>query len=282
MVTILFRGFYTVASGMIAQQRRTELLTNNMANANTPGYKADQSVIRSFPDMLMSRLGNTQIPTDDPLQLKTLNRVGAINAGVYMQETLPLFTQGQINETELTTDVALIDGNVPTNPATGKPGAFLFRLENQGQGESYTRNGNFTLDGQGFLVNPQGLYVLSDEGTRIQLQNDDFSVEADGRILVEDAEVNRIGISFAENPQALLKEDNGLFRTADETNLPSAYTTPEATFSMQQGFLEGSNVDSARTMTDMLTAYRAFEANQKVLQAYDRSMEKAVNEIGRV
>lgn len=271
-----------MASGMIAQQRRTELLTNNMANANTPGYKADQSVIRSFPDMLMSRLGNNQIPTDNPLQLKTMNRVGAINAGVYMQETLPLFTQGQINETELTTDVALVDGFVPVDGETGKPGALLFRLENQNQGESYTRNGNFTLDAQGFLVNPQGLYVLSDTGSRIQLQNDDFTVAPDGRIFVDDVQSNRIGISFAQRPETLIKEDNGLFRTFDEANLPSAYTTPDVSFSMQQGFLESSNVDAARTMTDMLTAYRAFEANQKVLQAYDRSMEKAVNEIGRV
>ena len=66
----MFRGFNTVASGMIAQQRRTELLTNNMANANTPGFKADQSTIRSFPEMLMSRLGPTQIPTKDPISGK--------------------------------------------------------------------------------------------------------------------------------------------------------------------------------------------------------------------
>ncbi len=55
----MFKGFYTVATGMIAQQRRTELLTNNLSNANTPGFKADQSTIRSFPDMLMSSVGNT-------------------------------------------------------------------------------------------------------------------------------------------------------------------------------------------------------------------------------
>lgn len=282
MVILLFRGFYTVASGMIAQQRRTEMLTNNMANANTPGFKADQSVIRSFPDMLMSRLGNEQIPTDDPMQLKSMNRVGAINAGIYMQETLPLFTQGQVKDTELPTDFALIDGVLPIDEGTGKPGALFFRLESQNEGESYTRNGNFTLDADGFLVNPQGLYVLSDTGTRIQLQNDDFKVDGDGRIFVGDLEENRIGISFAQTPDTLMKTDNGLYRTADQTILPSAYTTQEVSFSIQQGFLEGSNVDAARTMTDMLTAYRAFEANQKVLQAYDRSMEKTVNEIGRV
>ena len=61
----MFKGFYTAASGMIAQQRRTEMLTNNMANANTPGYKADQSSVRSFPEMLLSRLDYETIPVDE-------------------------------------------------------------------------------------------------------------------------------------------------------------------------------------------------------------------------
>ena len=60
----MFKGFYTAASGMIAQQRRTEMLTNNMANANTPGYKADQSSVRSFPEMLLSRLDYKTIPAE--------------------------------------------------------------------------------------------------------------------------------------------------------------------------------------------------------------------------
>ncbi|AYC28845.1 flagellar hook-basal body protein [Paenisporosarcina cavernae] len=277
----MFRGFYTVASGMIAQQRRTELLTNNMANANTPGYKADQSVIRSFPDMLMARMGSKSLPVQDPLSMKKLSTVGGISTGVYMQETLPHFEQGQLLETELPTDIAMLQNTVPIN-ADGNPGAVLYRLENPVAGEYYTRNGNFTLDADGYLTNPQGLYVLSDTGQRIQLQNDDFQVEADGRLLANNQEVARIGVSFSAAPESLLKEENGLFRTADGQNLASAYDTDGVAFSMQQGFLEGSTVDSAKTMTEMLTAYRAFEANQKILQAYDRSMEKAVNEIGRV
>lgn len=278
----MFRGFYTVASGMVAQQRRTELLTNNMANANTPGFKADQSVVRSFPDMLLSRIGNTNLPVQKNLGLKTTKTVGAVNTGVYMQETIPLFSQGQIRETELPTDIALIDGVLPTDPESGLAGSIFFRLENgQGQ-ELYTRNGNLTLDADGYLVNPQGYYVLSENGQRIQLQNDDFSVLSDGRIMQEGAEVARLGISFAANPDLLVKQDNGLFSTNGNGTLPSAYTSQGVSFSMQQGYLEGSNVDPSKTMTEMLTAYRAFEANQKILQAYDRSMEKAVNEVGRV
>ena len=273
----MFRGFQTVASGMIAQQRKTELLTNNMANANTPGYKADQTTIRSFPNMLLSRLSS-----EGTLNGKKLTEVGELNTGVYMQETIGLLTQGQLKETELNTDIALIDGQLPQDEETGQTGAVFYRLENSAGGEAYTRNGSFTIDAEGFLTNPNGLYVLDSEGERIQLQNDDFQVESDGQIYEDGLAVAQIGISFSAQPETLVKQDNGLFQTSDGTNLTSAYDTENASFSMQQGYVEGSNVDTARTMTDMLTAYRAFEANQKVLQAYDKSMEKAVNEVGRV
>ena len=278
----MFRGFYTVASGMIAQQRRTELLTNNMANANTPGYKADQSVIRSFPEMFLSKLGPSSIPTEAPIKGKYATGVGAVGTGIYMQETIPLLQQGQLQGTDLNTDIALIDGELPKDVQTGQTGAIFYRLQHPVEGEAYTRNGSFTLDPGGFLTNAQGLFVLDSNGQRIQLQNDDFRVADDGQIYVNDQAVARIDVSFAAQPEKLLKQDNGLFKTVDGSNLPSAYNSANVSFSMQQGYIERSNVDSARTMTDLLTAYRAFEANQKILQAYDQSMQKAVNEVGRV
>lgn len=281
-VLYMFRGFHTVASGMIAQQRRTEVLTNNMANANTPGFKADQSVIRSFPNMLLSRIGTSSVPTETVLSGKTLTEVGGISTGVYMQETIALLTQGQLQETGLNTDISLIDGSLPVDAGTGQTGAIFYRLEHPVEGEAYTRNGSFTLDAEGYLTNAEGIYVLDSEGQRIQLQNDDFQVASDGQIYENDVAVAQIGISFAAQPDTLVKQDNGLFQTVDGTNLASAYDTANVRFSMQQGFIERSNVDATRTMTDLLTAYRAFEANQKVLQAYDQSMQKAVNEVGRV
>lgn len=267
---------------MIAQQRKTEILTNNMANANTPGFKADQSTIRSFPDMLLSAIGNTNVPTEKGLNFLQNDEIGSLNTGVYLQETLANYTQGSIYETNLSTDFALINGSMPTDEESGKAGTIFFSLEHPQGGEAYTRNGNFTLDGQGYLVNSQGLYVLSNTGERIQLQNDDFQLSQDGNIYVNNERVATLGVSFSANPDELLKQDNGLFRTVDGENLPTAYGQDGVTFAMQQSYLEGSNVDSAQSMTDLLTAYRAFEANQKVLQAYDKSMDKAVNEIGKV
>lgn len=279
----MFKGFYTVATGMVAQQRKTEIITNNMANANTPGFKSDQSTIRSFPDMLMSAVKTNQIPTQKGLADKTLHKVGALNTGVYLQETIADYTQGSIYSTGLSTDVALLDSTLPVDEASGNSGSIFFRLENPAGGESYTRNGNFVLDGQGNLVNPMGLFVLDSNGERIQLQNDAIRIDENGAIFDENGtQVGTLGVSFSQNPDVLVKQDNGLFRTIDGVDLPSAFTENGVTFGLQQAYLEGSNVDSARSMTDLLTAYRAFEANQKVLQAYDKSMDKAVNEIGRV
>lgn len=273
----MFRGFYTAGSGMIAQQRRTEMLSNNVANANTPGYKAEQSSIRAFPEMLLSRLDTARVPTEKGLHFKGLKQVGGVSTGIYMQETMPSFVQGQIRETGMTTDIAIVDGPMEVNEETGVAGTVFFTLEGENGGNFYTRNGNFTVNAEGFLTNPSGLYVLDDTGSRIELESDDFTVSDTGVISVNGTAAAALGISYAAEPDTLTKQDNGIFTAAGGEALPAG-----GTFSLQQGYLEQSNVDAARSMTDMLTAYRAFEANQKVLQAYDRSMEKAVNEVGRV
>ncbi|TFE04096.1 flagellar hook-basal body protein [Jeotgalibacillus salarius] len=278
----MFRGFYTVATGMLAQQRKTEMLTNNMSNVNTPGFKADQASMRAFPEMLLSSLGESKVPTQNGMSSNRMTQVGGLNTGVYMQEAVPLFTQGDLRETGLTTDLAILQGDLPINEETGIPGALFFALENEDGTDRYTRNGNFALDADGFLTTPGGQYVLDDNGERIELENDRFEVTDGGQIIQNGENVARIGVAYSDDPRALVKEGNELYRAPEGTVYPSAYDVADAGFTMTQGSLERSNVDSARTMTDLMTSYRSFEANQKVLQAYDRSMEKAVNEVGRL
>ncbi|OES44910.1 flagellar hook-basal body protein [Domibacillus iocasae] len=265
----MFKGFYTAASGMIAQQRRTEILTNNMSNANTPGYKADQTSVRAFPEMLLQRIDETSIPVENKLNLPFEPQIGSLNTGVYLQETIPNFRQGDLRETGLTTDLALQGESV------------FFTVQNAAGEPRYTRNGNFTLDLEGYLTTASGFYVQDTNGERIQLTSDQFEVDGSGQITENGQAIAQIGVAYAQNPNDLIKEGDGLYRI-DGAALPSAFGTDEAVFSIQQSFLEGSTTDTARTMTDMLSAYRSFEANQKVLTAYDRSMEKAANEIGRV
>lgn len=282
----MLRGFYTAASGMLTQQRRTEMLTNNMANANTPGFKADQASLRAFPEMLLQRMEEGgSIPTENGLRLPLSPQIGSLNTGVYMQEGLPQFMQGALRQTDLTTDIALADIEAPVDEESGLQGVTFFTVQNAQGDIRYTRNGNFTLDGAGFLTMPDGSYVLSTEGQPIQLQSDQFAVRQDGVILENNEEVAQLGIAFSAQPQAMVKEGSGLYRleTGEENPvLPSAFANADVRFDLQQGYIERSNVDVTRTMTDMMTAYRTFEANQKVLQAYDRSLEKAVTEIGRL
>ncbi len=278
----MFRGFYTVASGMLAQQRRTEMLSNNMANVNTPGFKADQSSMRAFPEMLLQHVDSKTIPTQKGLNLPSMANIGAINSGVYMQEATPNFSQGPLQDTQNFTDIALVNQIMPTDEESGFAGSTFFNIEGLDGNVKYTRNGNFTVDGNGFLTAANGQFVLDDAGQRIQVPDDQFRVDEQGQVFVNDQQIARLGISFAQNPNLLVKQGDGLFASVGNALLPSAYNQDGLAFTTNQGKLERSNVDPGRTMTDMMTAYRAFEANQKVLQAYDRSMEKAANEIGRV
>jgi flagellar basal-body rod protein FlgF len=272
----MFKGFYTVASGMFAQQRRTEMLTNNMSNANTPGFKADQATMRAFPEMLLQRFDKQQIPTENGLNLPFNKEIGTINTGVYMQEAIPKFIQGDLRETGRKTDVALLDVTMPEN------GSVFFTVRNTDGSVRYSRNGNFTIDAQGYLTTGSGHYVLDSAGQQIQLSSDRFTINESGVLTGENGESANLGVGFANDPRRLIKEGDGLFRTEDGAPLPNALGTAGVQFRTQQGFLEQSNVDVSKTMTDMMTAYRAFEANQKILQAYDKSMEKAANEIGRI
>lgn len=271
----MLRGLYSAASGMLTQQRRTEILSNNMANSNTPGFKADQSSLRSFPEMLINSLESGKTPLGNGKDITKSTQIGSLNTGVYIQESMALFKQGDIRETGRATDIALVDGNIPAN------GALLFTVENSNGEIRYTRNGNFTQDAAGFLTTNEGYYVLDSAGNRIQLQNADFTVTSNGTIIDGDQDIAQLNIALAENANELMKEGNGLFRIEGD-GLPSALNNPEISYSLSQGFVERSNVDVSQTMTDLMMAYRAFEANQKILQAYDRSLEKAVNEIGRL
>lgn len=276
----MLKGFYSAASGMIAQQRRTEMLTNNIANANTPGFKADQSSLRAFPEMLLQRMEAVNIPTKNGNRMSTMTTIGGINTGVYMQEAIPMFKQGDLQETGINTDIALIEGFLPINGETNQRGALFFTVQNEAGEIRYTRNGNFAIDSEGHLTTNEGYYVLDQNGNRVQLQSENFQVGQDGTIIENGGALTRLNIAYAENPNELMKEGNGLFFSNNE--LPSAIGNEEISYSLNQGFIERSNVDVAQTMTEMMTAYRAFEANQKILQAYDKSLEKAVNEIGRI
>ncbi|MCA1010879.1 flagellar hook-basal body protein [Halobacillus halophilus] len=274
----MLRGFYTAASGMLANQRMQETLSNNMSNVNTPGYKADQGTMRAFPELLLEQMGSRSLPGfTSSRNIPVQHPVGSLNTGVYMQEAVPAFTQGDLRETGVGTDLALLQRNVPD-----ESGSVFFDVQNEAGELRYTRNGNFTVDGEGFLTTNQGNYVLDQSGNPIETNGLEFKVSEEGIINV-DGQAIPLGLSYSTAPEDMMKEGGDLYRLGEDgTQLIDVRDDNTVEVDVKQNFLESSNVNSARTMTEMMNTYRSFEMNQRVLKAYDQSMQKTVTEIARL
>ncbi|MTT31035.1 flagellar hook-basal body complex protein [Terrilactibacillus sp. BCM23-1] len=269
----MIRGFYTAAEGMLTQQKRQQMLTNNLANANTPGYKSDQATQRSFPEQLIARLGGA-----DPSK----GNIGSLSTGVYLQETIPDFSEGTLQETKNKTDLALHAAGLPQNPQTGKTEGALFFVVQTPNGVRYTQDGHFTQNAGGTLMTAEGNPVLDANGKQIQVPSENFDVAEDGTVSVAGQRMAQIGVNYAANPNQLVKEGSGLFRMTAGGNLPSAQGNQAITYQIKQGYLQGSNVSPDDTMTDLMSTFRSFETNQKVLQVLDSTIDKSVNQVGRV
>ncbi|MGG1552525.1 MULTISPECIES: flagellar hook-basal body protein [Paenibacillus] len=297
----MLRGLYTAAAGMISEQRRHDTITNNIANLNSPGFKQGNSLSRSFPEMLISTIRGGQGASTAPL--------GKMSLGVFSEENIAIHTQGDLQETKNPFDFALVSNiQVPgmTFDATGKyvdengnrtfqPQA-LFTVLNANGEPRYSLNGKFTVDNIGQLVNANGNQVLGRDGQPLVLMDangepiSNFKVtdkgeflDSDGRpILGANGQPIGLMLSRAENPNLMLREGNGLLRInpGDEATVTQVAAGDQV--EVRQGFIERSNVDSAQSMVDMMSALRAYEANQKVIQSYDKSMDKAANDVGRV
>ncbi|HET7627055.1 MAG TPA: flagellar hook-basal body protein [Bacillales bacterium] len=263
----MFRGFYAAASGMLTQMRREEMLTNNLANVNTPGFKADRAAIRAFPQMLIERMGGDALPGRTP--------IGSVATGVYVQETIPLFRQGDLKDTGNATDVALLQGQVPD-----EAGALFFAVRNAEGEPRYTRNGNFSVDGLGRIVDNHGDFVLGTDGNTITVNDGQFKIDSDGTVVDNGRVVGRLQVAYAADAYGLVKEGNGLYRNASGQALPSVVGNGEIRYQLKQGFLETSNVDVQKAMVELMEAFRNLQANQQVLKAYDKTMGLAVNKVG--
>lgn len=284
----MFRGLYTATSGMMATNRKQQILTNNLANANTPGFKQDQATLRAFPAQLIkaAQMGSVnptggKLPTDSPF-------IGTLHTGVYTQEGIPSFIQGPLKETGNSTDFSLLDDALPVNPESQAKGTLVFAVRTDDNQIRYTKNGQFSVNQQGVLTTSEGYPVLNQNLQPIQVDSKEFKVADNGQISLENGMNNgQLWIGYSEDTAQFVKEGHGLLRWEGNPEAgPQAVTEVElvnntGTF-VKQGFIEQSNVDVTQTMTEMITTYRGFESNQKVIQAYDRSMEKTVNDIGRI
>jgi flagellar basal-body rod protein FlgF len=299
----MLRGLYTAAAGMISEQRRHDTITNNIANINSPGFKQGNSLSRSFPEMLIARIrGGQDSPGNTP--------IGRLNTGVFAEENIAIHTQGDLQQTQNPYDFALVSNLKVPNAQFDANGRFvdpngnvvyqpqaLFTVQNEAGEPRYSLNGKFTVDATGRLVNSEGHTVVGRDGQPLVLinpatglPNRNIKVTNNGEFLDEAGRpaLNAAGqplgllISRAENPNLLLREGNGLYRINPGDEATVTAVAPGDQVEVRQGYIERSNVDAAQSMVDLMSALRAYEANQKVVQYYDKSLEKTVNEVGRV
>ena len=249
----MIRSLYAAATGMLVQKNKMNVVVNNIANIETTGYKKDRLLSSSFKDMLIARTGS-------PSAGGSFTAVGLQNTGVHIDDVYTDYTQGDLEQTDNNTDMAL-QGD----------GYFVIMTNN---GLRYTRDGSFTVNSNGYLVTSDGNYVMGTGGS-IYLGTNDFKVDANGNISVDGKGMSSLRIAAFTDNSTLKKVGNNLY-TATQAAITPVGTT------VKQGSLESSNVDVADEMTQMMQINRAYDTNQRVIKMLDETLGKAVNDVGKL
>lgn len=249
----MFQGFYNLTSGILTQTRNQNVISNNMTNVSTPGFKSDKYMSTTFREELMYRSGN--IDKDNKTEIGTMAMVRASD------ETVTDFDIGAVEPTNEIFDVAL-------------RGDGFFMVQTQ-DGIGYTRDGSFILDDQGYLSLPSVGRVVGRNGF-IRIGTDKIKIDSAGRIFSEDGRTayGQIAVVDFNNYDNMVKGGNGVF-----------YTNEQAVASNTQmlwKYLERSNVDAVQEMVNMMSSQRALQSASQVLKMYDQIMGKAVTDLGKV
>jgi flagellar basal-body rod protein FlgF len=270
----MVRGWYTGASGMKAQQMRLDAISNNLANVDTTSYKRDISVSKNFPELLLRRMDDDGVYKNPFGSADVAPIIGKIGLGVELNELFTSFDQGSFKPTASDSDMAL-------------EGKGFFTVQTP-EGERYTRNGNFTVGVEGYLMTKEGYPVLGENG-RIFLQDTKYTVNKNGEVYVRpirnsDADpvlLDRLKLVTFENDRYIAKQGSSLYRDTPVSG-PAVPAEGNQRPIVTQGYIEASNVNVVNEMVQMIEVNRAYEANQKSIQSEDTMMSKLWGEIVRV
>lgn len=265
------KGVYTALSGAVAQSLKMDTIANNIANVSTPGFKRDQQVFQEYLTEREKEGSVVNIPRIPASPESFYDQQGKDKSFVDLAGTFTDFSAGSVKATGNPLDVAL-EGD----------GFFEIATPN---GVQFTRNGSFKLDGNGRLVTGEGFPVLmeAEGGTDIEArfitsESGQIRIEGNGDVLEGDQLIGRIAVSNLTDKNALNKV--GAQRYSFKPNFQPE-VTPVANQKMLPGFVEASNVNIVREMTDMIATTRVFESTQKAISAYDSMADKLVNVVPR-
>ena len=254
------QGLYPIVAGSLAQEHRLAVLTHNLANAATIGFKADVPRFEvTFPPP------PTSLP-ENPAATERIPSPAPLLAG-----------EGYVSFTGVTADLspgALRSTGNPLDLALGGRGWFSVQTP---RGTMYTRKGTFTLDSQGQLVTQEGWPVIGTRGP-IAIEGKDVTVDPRGTVTVDGQEVDQLKIVAPPDADAFQKADSSLFALQPGKAPLESVTDAE----VKQGFLELSNVNVIQGMTALIDVMRTYEAYQKVQQTFGETTARGVNDVGRL
>ena len=239
----MVRGLYTAYTGMVNSQHRLDVVSNNLANATTTGYKKEGCTTQSFDAVY-------GIKIKDATVVHVNQNIGKLSLGAKIGETYRNWEQGSFVTTDNTYDFALSGKGFFTISFTNKAGE---------TSTMYTRDGSFQMNADGYLVTKDGDYVLGESGEPIVLPTDATNIDS---FLLTDFEDYNYLEMYGEN----------LYRAID-----GATQADEVTATVNQGFKEASNINVVSEMVEMISIAREYESGQKVINAMDEMMSKMVS-----
>ena len=250
----MLRMFWNSRSALSAEQNKLDAISNNIANIGTTGYK---KVDVSFKDLMSEELDKRGYPfTSDKVKQATLTTGSGVKNGEWLSDN----KQGQLTNTGVTTDLA-IDGKG------------YFRVTMPDGTKAYTRDGAFSVDGSGNVLDSKGDKLdITFFGSPVKLSADTLSVDENGYLFDKNNRIGQIEIYNSVGNNSMNSIGGNLFAPSGE-----ATVYKETDYNIKQGFLENSNVDLASEMTDMLVTQRAFELNSKSLKNADEMWNMANN-----
>lgn len=258
----MVKGLYTAYTGMINQEHRMDVLTNNLANADTNGYKKEGATPQSFDSILAYKI------KDNSEGYRLAKRTGVHNPGVKIGEGYTDFSQGPLKTTENPYDLALTDKGFFAVEFTDKQGETSVK---------YTRDGNFTLNESGELVTQDGDRVLGTNGQPVKIDPlKDTQINVQGQIIQDGKVAATIQVTDFEDYNYLKRYGENYFEPIDGA------TEKDTTAKVYAGYLETSNISVVTEMVNMITVSRAYETNQKVITTYDGTLDIAANQLGKV
>lgn len=257
----MLRGLYTSWTGMVNEQNRLDVVSNNLANADTAGYKQESVSSQAFDKMLAIKIR-------DGSQAYHNQTIGTMSLGVKIGEVYTDYSQGSVRDTGGNFDVALSGSGFFTINHVNAKGETLTR---------YTRDGSFQVTKDGLLVDVEGNHVQGEGGDiRISPDAKSVAITKEGVIMADGVIVDRLKIADFADYDYIVKVGDNMYATVDGA------TEKETNATVLQGYLEMSNVNVVSEMVDMITITRAYEANQKVIRAMDSMLDKAANQVGKL